>query len=121
MGFIFFLGLSNRGVIFCADFFQLVFVTLFRCRRCFCAFLGPSGTGLVDPFFFNIGTGQEFRVSTEQNIGPPAGHVRGNRHRTETTCLGNNICLSLVVDGIQDVVLDLFSLEESAQIFGLLD
>src|SRR5690606_11241059 len=59
--------------------------------------------------------GQVLRVATQDDVGPTAGHVGGDRHRTAPAGLGDDLRLPRVVLGVEDVVRDTPALEQSGQ------
>ena len=65
--------------------------------------------------------GETRRVAAEQDVGAPAGHVRGDRDRAGPAGLGDDARLLLVELGVQDFVLDPALLEQVAEPLGLLD
>ena len=50
--------------------------------------------------------GEPGRVAAEQDVGPAAGHVRGDRDRAGPPGLGHDRRLLLVELGVEDLVLD---------------
>ncbi len=65
--------------------------------------------------------GQAGRVAAEHDVGPAAGHVRGDRHRPAAPGLGDDPGLLLVELGVEDLVLDPAPAEHLAEDLGLLD
>ena len=54
--------------------------------------------------FLQIVDGQVFSIAAEHDIRTAAGHVRGDRHRTEFTGLRDNLRFFIVVLGVEDVM-----------------
>ena len=51
------------------------------------------------------------RVAGQRDVGATASHVRRNRHAAKAACLGNDARLTLMVLGVEHVVLDALALE----------
>ena len=59
----------------------------------------------------------EFSIAAEQNVGAPAGHVGGNRHRLLAARLSHDFGFALMVLGIQHDVLDTLLLQQLGDAF----
>ena len=62
-----------------------------------------------------------FRIAAQDDIGTASSHVGRNGHGVVPARLSDDLCLTPVMLGIQDVVLDAVSVQLAADEFGLLD
>src|SRR5712691_2203379 len=65
--------------------------------------------------------GVNFGVAAEENIGASAGHVSGYRHGALASGLGDDGGFTLVILGVEDLVLHAHLLEDAGEAFGFLD
>ena len=68
-----------------------------------------------------FGPGHRFWVAAEDDVGAASGHVCGNRHRPEPTGLGDNVSLTLVLFGVEHLVLHASLLKQGGKPFTLFD
>src|SRR5699024_8413288 len=64
--------------------------------------------------------GDELGVASEHDVGTTAGHVGGDGDRTELAGPGDDRCLTGVILGVEDLVLDALAFEHVREQFGLL-
>ena len=60
-------------------------------------------------------------ISTQHDIGTATRHIGGNGYGSRLACLGNNVCLTLMLLGVQDLVYDIFFTQQIRKIFRGLD
>ena len=68
-----------------------------------------------------VGPGHELGISSQNDVGASARHVRRDRHGPSPSGLGHDLRLALVVLGIQDLVRDAIALEHLGELFRFLD
>ena len=79
--------------------------------------LGPFGLGAGNFLFGGAFHTRHFKfpVTTQHNIRTTAGHVGGNGDCTRATGLGNDLGLTLMLFGVQDLVVNPRLLEQHGQ------
>ena len=65
--------------------------------------------------------GERVGVAAEDDVGAATGHVGGDRDGAEPSCLGNDLGLTLVLLGVEHLVVDAPLLEQIGEPFTLLD
>ena len=81
---------------------------------------GVLGSG-VDAVVAQDVERQEVGVAAQQDVGTTTGHVRGDGDGTQTTGLGDDGGLALVVLGVEDLVLDAAAGQKTRELLGALD
>ena len=81
---------------------------------------GVLGSG-VDAVVAQDVERQEVGVAAQQDVGTTAGHVRGDGDGAQTTGLGDDGGLALVVLGVEDLVLDAAAGQKTGELLGALD
>ena len=64
-----------------------------------------------------IDSGLKLHVSTQNDIGSSSRHISGDGDRPSLARLGNNLCLSLVIFGVENNMLDAAALEQGRESF----
>ena len=61
------------------------------------------------------------RITAQDNVYSPAGHVGRHRHRSRTSCLSDNCSFAFMVFGIQDLMANPRTMKQLRKYFVLLD
>ncbi len=80
----------------------------------------PASSWGFDPFKVGFLPCKKEGVTAQDYVSTPAGHVRRNRYSTQSSRLGDNICLHFMILGIEDPVLDPPGLQDPSQGLGTL-
>ena len=83
---------------------------------------GPAfGSVGIETLSSRVAVGEAFRVATEEDVDTTARHVGGNRDRTETARLGDDVGLTMMLLGVEHLVRHALLFHHARKLLGLLD